>query len=76
MSALKDVFARAEHWPVDAQRDLLQAALVIEQAQSDGSTNLDEDDYRILAERMGENAAGLIASDAEVEAVFAKYLSK
>ncbi len=73
MSALKDLLSRAETWPKDAQDDLLSAALIIERSKGKTVADLDEQDYRIIAQRLSEIAAGQIASDEAVEAVFAKY---
>jgi uncharacterized membrane protein len=69
MTELKDIFARAEKWPVDAQLQLLRVAEVIEQNQK-SDFELTEEDWKIIDERV---AHGEIATDAEVEAVFSKY---
>ncbi len=73
MSALKEILVRAEKWPKDAQKDLLSAALIIERSSGVEFRDLDEQDYKIIAQRISENAAGSFASDEEVEAVFVKY---
>jgi predicted transcriptional regulator len=73
MSALKEIFVRAEQWPPDVQQDLLRVAQLIEDSQNSDFEDLDENDYAIIAKRMKESAAGQIATDEEVEAVFAKY---
>jgi hypothetical protein len=73
MSALKDLLTRAEKWPADAQEDLLLAALVIESSQAGTDFELDDEDYKILLQRKAENAEGLFASEAEINAIFARY---
>jgi hypothetical protein len=72
MSALKNLLTRAEKWPADAQADLLQAALVIERNQEQGS-ELTEEDWKIIDARIAGAARGEIATDAEMEALFGKY---
>ena len=72
MSALKDVLTRAEKWPADAQADLLRAALVIERNQQAGDELTDED-WKIIDARIAGAARGEIATDTEMEALFAKY---
>jgi hypothetical protein len=72
MSALKDVLDRAKHWPTSAQEELVRAALIIERNQ-DAVFDLTEDDWKIIDERIAAAAAGDIATDTEVEAVFGKY---
>jgi hypothetical protein len=72
MSALKDVLARAEHWPASAQDMLVQAALEIEQIQ-DAEFELTVEDWKIIDERIAGSARGEIATEKEVEAVFQKY---
>jgi hypothetical protein len=73
MSALKELLVRAEKWPMSAQNDLLSAALIIERSGGDEFADLDAEDYRIIAQRLSENAGGGLASDEDVEAVFGKY---
>lgn len=72
MSVLKDVLARAEHWPVSAQNELVRTALAIEQNQ-DSDFQLTAEDWRIIDERIAGAARSEIATDEEVEAVFSKY---
>ena len=72
MSDLKDVLARAEHWPASAQDKLVKAALEIEQFQ-DADFELTAEDWIIIDERVAGSARGDIATDEEVEATFKKY---
>jgi hypothetical protein len=72
MSALKDVLARAEHWPASAQEDLVNAALIIEQNQAD-DCEFTAEDWKIIDERLAASARGEFATDAEMEALYAKY---
>jgi hypothetical protein len=72
--ALKDVFRRAEAWPEEDQRKLVQAALIIEN-QHAAEFELTAADWRIIDARMEAARNGDIASDQEVEAFFAKYRS-
>jgi hypothetical protein len=72
MSALKDVLARAEHWPASAQDKLVKAALEIEQVQ-DADFELTAEDWKMIDDRIAGSARGEIATDEEVEAVYKKY---
>lgn len=70
---LKNVMERVETWPDADQAELLEYALEIEARRREGpfAPTLEElrgIDAAIAAARRGE-----IASDEEVEAVFAKY---
>ena len=72
MSALKDVLVRAALWPASAQEDLVNAALIIERNQ-DAEFEFTPADWKIIDERMAGAARGEIATDEEMEALFAKY---
>jgi hypothetical protein len=72
MSALKDVLARAEHWPASAQDKLVQAALEIEVIQ-DAEFELTAEDWSIIEDRIAQSDRGEIATDEEMEAMFKKY---
>lgn len=70
---IKEILQRAEGWPESAQADLAQAALEIEK-------ELQQDTYTATAEEVAgierglqQAEQGLFATDAEVEAIFAKY---
>jgi predicted transcriptional regulator len=72
MYALKDVLARAENWPTSAQEDLVNAALIIEQNQA-SDDEFTAEDWKIIDERLAASARGEFATDAEMEALYAKY---
>ena len=69
---IKEILKRAEGWPESAQQDLAQAALDIEsKLQQDTYIATPEEVSAI--ERLTEAEQGQFATEAEVEAVFAKY---
>lgn len=72
---LKDLFERAESWPPEAQEELLRAGLEIEAGQ-EGPYRATADELRAIDEALGQLQRGEIASDQEVEAVFAKFRSR
>ena len=72
MSDLKDVLARAQHWPPSSQDKLLQAALEIEKIQ-DTEFELTAEDWIIIEDRISKSDRGEIATDEEMEAIFKKY---
>jgi hypothetical protein len=69
---VKHVLSRVEHWPEDDQDELGQVALEIE-ARRHGVYHATADELRAIDEALTAVARGEIASDAEVEAVFAKH---
>ena len=69
---LKNVLARAENWSEQDQEELAQVALEIE-ARRHGLYHASQDELRAIDEALAAVARGEIASDEEVEAVFAKY---
>jgi len=69
---LKNVLARAETWSEQDQEELTQVALEIE-ARRHGVYRATPEELRALDEAMAAVRRGEIASDEEVEAVFAKY---
>jgi hypothetical protein len=72
---LKQMLARAEQWSDEDQEELAQVALEIE-ARRHGLYHATPDELRAIDEALAAVARGEIASDAEVEAVFAKYRSR
>lgn len=70
--SLKKMFARAESWPEQDQEDLAQAALEIE-ARRHGVYHASEEELKAIDEALAAVARGEIASEQQVEAVFAKY---
>lgn len=69
---LKNVLARAEAWSEQDQEELAQVALEIE-ARRHGLYQASPDELKEIDEALAAVARGEIASDAEVEAVFAKH---
>ncbi|MEJ2625425.1 MAG: hypothetical protein P8Z80_13040 [Pseudolabrys sp.] len=69
---LKNVFARAETWSEQDQEELTQVALEIE-ARRHGLYRATSEELKEIDEALAEVARGEIATDEEVEAVFAKY---
>jgi hypothetical protein len=72
---LRNVLARAEKWSEQDQEELAQAALEIE-ARRHGMYRATPEELRALDDAMAAVQRGDIASDEEVEAVFAKYRPK
>jgi hypothetical protein len=68
---LKNVLARAESWSEQDQEELAQVALEIE-ARRHGLYHASPDELKAIDEALAAVARGEIATDEEVEAVFAK----
>jgi hypothetical protein len=71
-SALKDLLKRAEAWPETAQAELVEIASEIE-GEIAGDYYATDEELRALDEGWASVQRGEIASEAAVEAVFAKY---
>jgi hypothetical protein len=69
---VRHVLSRVEEWPEDDQDELAQLALEIE-ARRHGVYHATPEELRAIDEALAAVARGEIASDDEVEAVFAKY---
>lgn len=69
---LKKMLARAESWSEQDQEELAQVVLEIE-ARRHGVYHASNDDLKAIDEALAAIERGEIASDQEVEAVFAKY---
>ena len=69
---VKHVLSRVARWPEDDQDELAQIALEIE-ARRHGVYHAAAKELEAIDEALTAVARGDIASDAEVEAVFAKY---
>lgn len=69
---LKKVLTRAESWSEQDREELAQVALEIE-ARRHGVYHASADELRAIDEALAAVSKGEIASDEEVEAVFAKY---
>lgn len=70
---LKDVLDRAERWPEWAQRDLAELALEIDREIGAGTYRATSEELRKIDEALAAVRRGEVASDAELEAVFAKH---
>jgi predicted transcriptional regulator len=70
--SLKKVLTRAETWSEQEQEELAQVALEIE-ARRHGVYHATPEELKAIDEALAEVARGEIASDEEVQAVFAKY---
>jgi hypothetical protein len=71
---LKNVLTRAETWSEQDQEELAQVALEIE-ARRHGVYRASPEELQAIDEALVAVARGEIATDDEVEAVFAKYRS-
>jgi hypothetical protein len=71
--ALKDVLTRAEAWPDWAQQDLAELALEIDREVNAGTYRATREELRKIDEALAAVRRGEIATDDEVEAVFAKH---
>ena len=69
---LKTVMERVDTWPEPDQEELLEYALEIE-ARREGTFDATPEELRAIDEAIAAVKRGEIATDAEVEAVFAKY---
>ncbi len=69
---LKKVLARAENWSEQDQEELAQLALEIE-ARRHGVYHATPEELKDIDEALAEVARGEIASEKEVEAIFAKF---
>jgi hypothetical protein len=70
--SLKKMLARAENWSEQDQEELAQVALEIE-ARRHGLYHASPDELKAIDEALAAIDRGEIASDDEVETVFAKY---
>jgi hypothetical protein len=71
--ALKDVLERVATWPEWAQDDLAQLALEIDQELRAGTYHATREELTKIDEALAAVRGGEIATDEEVEAVFAKH---
>ncbi len=69
---LKEMLGRVANWPQDDQEELAQVALEIE-ARRHGVYHATPEELKAIDEALAAVARGEIATDEEVEAVFAKY---
>jgi len=71
---IKEVLSRVPQWPEDDQDELAQIALEIE-ARRHGVYHATPDELRAIDQALASIARGGIATDEEVEAVFARSRS-
>jgi hypothetical protein len=71
--SLKDVLALAENWPDWAQQELADLSLEIDRDVKAGNYHATREELRKIDEAMAAVRRGEVASEQEVEAVFAKY---
>jgi hypothetical protein len=70
---LKDVLERAESWPEWAQQELAELAVEIDREVKGGTYHATREELRKIDEALAAVRRGEIATDQEVEAVFAKH---
>jgi hypothetical protein len=70
---LRDVLERVADWPEWAQEDLAELALEIDRELKAGAYHATREELAKIDEALAAVRRGEIATDAEVEAVFAKY---
>ena len=70
---LRDVLERAATWPEWAQEDLAQLALEIDRELKAGTYHATREELAKIDEAIAAVRRGEIATDDEVEAVFAKH---
>lgn len=72
IAKLKDVLDRAEKWPEEMQRELAEIAIEIDREVAQGVYHPTADELRAIEEARAAVRRGEVATEAEVEAVFAK----
>jgi hypothetical protein len=70
---LRDVLERVADWPEWAQDDLAELALEMDRELKAGTYHATREELAKIDEALAAVRRGEIATDAEVEAVFAKY---
>ncbi len=69
---VKEIIGRAEHWPEEDQEELAQAALEIELRRA-GNYRATPEELAAIDQGLASAARGEFASEADVQALFAKY---
>ncbi|HEY4775238.1 MAG TPA: hypothetical protein VIH40_10515 [Xanthobacteraceae bacterium] len=72
--ALESLLERVAAWPAEAQEELLQSALQIEQKHA-GIYRLSDEERAAVRRGLEEMRQGKFATEEEVEAVFKRYRS-
>jgi predicted transcriptional regulator len=70
---IKEILQRAEGWPESAQADLAQAALEIERELQQDTYTATPEEVAAIERGLKEAEQGRFTTEAEVEAVLAKY---
>lgn len=70
---LRLLLERVQTWPEEAQAALLSVADEIEREFADGTYEATEEELRIIDEAVASLDAGEFATEAEIEAAFAKF---
>ena len=70
---IKEILQRAQAWPESAQADWAQAALEIERELQQDTYTATPEEVEAIERGLREAEQALFATEAEVEAVFAKY---
>jgi predicted transcriptional regulator len=70
---IKEILQKAESWPESAQEDLAQAALEIERELQEGTYTATAEELVGIERGLKEAEQGKFATEAEVEAMLAKY---
>jgi predicted transcriptional regulator len=73
IKVLRDVIERAETWPDEAQAELAAIALEIDASIREGVYRATREELEGIDRGFKAAREGRFATDAEVEAVFAKY---
>jgi predicted transcriptional regulator len=73
---LKDVLERADGWPEWAQQELAELADEIDREVNAGTYRATREELQRIDEGLAAAQRGEFATEAEVEAVFAKFRGK
>jgi hypothetical protein len=71
--ALKEAMQRAGSWPQEAQEELAELVLEIDARLKGGKYHATPEELAGIDRGLGDAQEGRFATDAEVEAVFAKH---
>lgn len=70
---LKELMQRAEHWPEQAQEELVQLGEEIEEELQGGEYEATREELRAIDEAIAQIERGEVATEAEIRAAFAKF---
>ena len=71
--ALKEALQRVESWPAEAQEELAEIAIEIAAGLNGGVYHAAPKELEGIDRRLNASREGHLATDADVEAVFAKH---